>query len=83
MELESLQADDGAEEVRAKLSALPVRLRIDQNVVSFLQGFFAEDHKDTLFDSFEKLDLECVQGKEDKAEQSGMACLQLQHSRSY
>ena len=58
-ELESIRPDDGHEELRVKLSALPLRLRLDQNIVTFLQNFFTEEKgKDSLLDSFEKVEWE-------------------------
>ena len=42
MELESVRPDSG-EELRLRVSSLPLRLRIDQDVVTFLQTFFAAD----------------------------------------
>ena len=38
-----MRPDSGAEELRLRVSSLPLRLRIDQDVVTFLQAFFAAD----------------------------------------
>ena len=43
MELEAVKPDSGNEELRLKVSALPLRVRIDQDIVTFLQGFFLEE----------------------------------------
>ena len=43
VELESVRPDSGDEELRLRVSSLPLRLRIDQDVVTFLQTFFAAD----------------------------------------
>lgn len=46
MELESVKPDSGNEELRLKVSALPLRVRIDQDVVAFMQAFFAQEEDD-------------------------------------
>ena len=43
VQLESVRPDSGNEELRLKISALPLRLRIDQDIITFLQIFLAED----------------------------------------
>lgn len=44
VELESVCPDSGNEELRLKVSVLPLRLRLDQDVVTFLQAFFSMEH---------------------------------------
>lgn len=57
MELDSIRPDGGNEELRLKVSALPLRLRIDQDILAFLQSFFSsKGNSDSLFDSFEKIE---------------------------
>ena len=43
VQVESVRPDSGNEELRLKVSALPLRLRIDQDIITFLQSFLAED----------------------------------------
>ena len=57
VELESVRPDSGNEELRLKVSALPLRLRIDQDIVTFLQAFLADD-SDSLTAEAEPLEAE-------------------------
>lgn len=38
-----MRPDSGDEELRLKVSALPLRLRVDQDVIAFLQVFLSEE----------------------------------------
>ena len=48
MELEAVRpgGEEGGEELRLGAAVLPLRLRVDQAVVEFLQGFFAPPNPD-------------------------------------
>ena len=59
MELESVRPGEGVgeEELRLRVSVLPLRLRVDQDVLLFVQAFFQEQPAD---DPFEPADLEAA-----------------------
>lgn len=59
-ELESVRPDSGNDELRLKVSALPLRLRIDQDIVTFLQAFLSEE-PDSVITAAEPFEAEVLQ----------------------